>query len=141
MSAPSKVSIFLLGIFVVVWGFSAASAEEGYQQESMMHASGIAVGTALSASSEEISKTDYTCSMCPDVHADTPGNCPQCGMTLVAETSEKSAVVDMSNDICPVSGKEVSGKNFYVYNNTRYGFCCDMCIMKFQKNPEKYLKI
>lgn len=61
------------------------------------------------------------------------------GGTLIGAAPAKE-IVDMENKTCPVSGKEVSEKNFYVYNNTRYGFCCNMCVMKFQKNPEKYLK-
>ncbi len=30
--------------------------------------------------------TTYTCPMHPEIHADHPGKCPKCGMTLVPET-------------------------------------------------------
>lgn len=32
----------------------------------------------------------YTCPMHPDVKSDKPGNCPKCGMTLVAKNSKST---------------------------------------------------
>lgn len=31
----------------------------------------------------------YTCSMHPEIHADKPGKCPKCGMTLIKESSSQ----------------------------------------------------
>lgn len=137
-----KISIILLGFFVVVWGFTAANAEEGHvghHDEPMMHsAEGMAVGAAAQPVTEEMSNTYYTCPMHPEVHSDEPGNCPQCGMALEKKTE---TIVDANNEICPVSDEPISGKHFALYNGKRYGFCCDMCIRKFKKKPEKYIKV
>jgi hypothetical protein len=37
------------------------------------------------ASAKEVAKAQYTCPMHPEVVSDKPGNCPKCGMTLVAK--------------------------------------------------------
>jgi len=36
-------------------------------------------------SSTEVAKAQYTCPMHPEVVSDTPGDCPKCGMPLVAK--------------------------------------------------------
>ncbi len=51
---------------------------------------------------------------------------------------KKAAVVDAGNQICPVTGKKVSGNDFYEYKGKRYGFCCSMCPATFAGDPEKY---
>lgn len=38
-------------------------------------------------------KTRYTCAMHPEVQQDAPGNCPICGMKLIARSSDASASV------------------------------------------------
>ncbi len=48
-------------------------------------------------------------------------------------------IVEVGNKFCPVSGDEVSGKHFVIYQGKRYGLCCPMCEEKFKKNPEKYI--
>jgi hypothetical protein len=35
------------------------------------------------ATTKEVAKVQYTCTMHPEVISDKPGNCPKCGMTLV----------------------------------------------------------
>lgn len=55
--------------------------------------------------------------------------------------SEKAAIVDVGNKICPVSGQAVDGKTFTEYNGKRYGFCCAMCPATFAGDPEKYSAI
>jgi len=55
--------------------------------------------------------------------------------------SPSQSVIDVGNKFCPVSGDEVSGKHFVVYEGKRYGMCCPMCQKDFKKNPEKYVSI
>lgn len=50
----------------------------------------------------------------------------------------ESGIIDLNNKICPVSGKEVNGKNFFEYNGVSYGLCCNMCERDFVKSPEKF---
>jgi CopA family copper-resistance protein len=37
-----------------------------------------------------LNKVSYSCPMHPEIHADKPGNCPKCGMRLVAEKAKVS---------------------------------------------------
>jgi len=54
---------------------------------------------------------------------------------------EASAVVDVGNKICPLTGENVDGKTFYVYKGKRYGLCCPQCGDNFAKDPETYAGI
>ncbi|MBS1723430.1 MAG: efflux RND transporter periplasmic adaptor subunit [Armatimonadetes bacterium] len=45
--------------------------------------------TEKQASTRAAVKDDYTCSMHPEVHSDTPGKCPKCGMDLVKRDTLK----------------------------------------------------
>ena len=56
-----------------------------------------------------------------------------------APTSQPAAVP--INKKCPISGDDVDPKGKTVtYKGKVIGFCCDDCIEKFQKDPEKYMK-
>lgn len=45
------------------------------------------------------------------------------------------------NKKCPITGEDIDPKGKTVtYKGKRVGFCCDDCIEKFEKNPEKYMK-
>ncbi len=60
-----------------------------------------------------------------------------------AESTEKgSKATDAGNRICPVTGEKIdeSQKVAYEYKGKIYNFCCSMCIPKFKKDPEKYIK-
>lgn len=61
------------------------------------------------------------------------------GFNASAFAKAEAGMIDVGNKFCPVSGDEVSGKHFVVYQGKRYGLCCPMCEEKFKKNPEKYL--
>jgi YHS domain-containing protein len=50
----------------------------------------------------------------------------------------ENGIIDLNNKVCPVSGKEVNGKNFFEYNGVSYGLCCNMCERDFAKTPEKF---
>jgi YHS domain-containing protein len=44
------------------------------------------------------------------------------------------------NKKCPISGDDVDPKGKTVtYKGKTVGFCCDDCIEKFNKDPEKYV--
>lgn len=58
---------------------------------------------------------------------------------LAAPVAGSEAVVDVGNTICPISGDKVNAKATAVYQGKRYAFCCENCVAKFKKNPEKYL--
>jgi len=54
------------------------------------------------------------------------------------EPTSKPAIV---NKKCPVSGEDVDPKGKTVtYKGKTVGFCCDDCIEKFEKDPDKYAK-
>lgn len=40
---------------------------------------------------------------------------------------------------CPVMGGEINKAIYTEYKGEKVYFCCDMCIGKFNENPEKYL--
>lgn len=48
------------------------------------------------------------------------------------------------NKICPVSKEEI-GEGMkpvtYEYKGKIYNLCCEMCVEKFKKDPDKYIKI
>jgi Cu+-exporting ATPase len=44
-----------------------------------------------------------------------------------------------TNLICPVTGENADPDVSYAYNGTTYHFCCEGCIAKFKKDPEKYI--
>jgi len=73
-----------------------------------------------------------------------------CGLNAAcaASAAEKStagqketAIVDVGNKICPVTGAKVDGKTTYVYKGKRYNLCCPMCPAMFASDPEKYSAI
>jgi len=58
---------------------------------------------------------------------------------LTAASNTQLKLLDVENKICPVSGDDVSGKHYAAYEGKRYAFCCNQCIKKFNRNPEKYI--
>ena len=40
----------------------------------------------------------------------------------------EAGIIDVGNKVCPISGEEISGKHFTVYQGKRYGFCCAKCL-------------
>jgi YHS domain-containing protein len=57
--------------------------------------------------------------------------------TAVSKTATKKAW----NAVCPIQGDKVDPKvKTVTYNGKEYGFCCEDCIAKFQKDPAKYSK-
>ena len=57
-----------------------------------------------------------------------------------ADTKEVK-IEDVGNKTCPITGSPVTGKDFVVYKEKRYGTCCSGCDKEFLKDPEKYIKI
>ncbi|GAB4295832.1 MAG: hypothetical protein Kow0098_18520 [Ignavibacteriaceae bacterium] len=52
-------------------------------------------------------------------------------------TTEKGEPV---NSMCLVSGEEVDPEITVEYEGKTYAFCCNNCLKKFNKDPEKYIK-
>lgn len=75
--------------------------------------------------------------------------CPMCTKKLKADpdkyfeqASKDGIVFDNIQTFCPVSGKELKEKEVFTdYNGRQIYFCCEGCIAKFNKEPQKYLKI
>jgi len=53
---------------------------------------------------------------------------------------DTAAVKEMEGATCPVLGGPIDKRYSYTYRGTRYYFCCPACIVKFQADPEKYIK-
>jgi len=55
--------------------------------------------------------------------------------------AKTSSVSKPWNTVCPVQGEKVDPKVKTVkYEGKEYGFCCNGCDAKFQKDPAKYAK-
>ena len=54
------------------------------------------------------------------------------------ETSTEKAGT-IVNKTCPITGEPVDKNVTYEYKGKLYGFCCQMCIEEFKKDPEKYI--
>lgn len=60
-----------------------------------------------------------------------------------AVAATDSALEEVGNPICPVSGEKVGemGETVkYEYNGKVYNLCCPMCKKDFDKDPEKFSK-
>jgi len=55
------------------------------------------------------------------------------------ETVETTDAVPVNKYCMVVSEHEVDPKVTLEYEGTVYGFCCEDCIPKFKKDPEKYI--
>lgn len=52
------------------------------------------------------------------------------------EASEDQAEL---NTVCPVSREEADPEITYEYKGKTYALCCNNCLKKFKKDPEKYI--
>ncbi len=57
------------------------------------------------------------------------------GAALVLAGSAFAA--DKPQTLCPISGEKVDKKTFVDYQGQRVYFCCNNCVGKFKKDPEK----
>lgn len=46
-----------------------------------------------------------------------------------------------AQETCPVMGGELDKSIYVDHEGKRVYFCCGMCVEKFKKDPEKYLKV
>lgn len=61
-------------------------------------------------------------------------------MTDAAETASHDAVKAW-NKYCPVAGEEIDPEvRTVMHDGKAYGFCCEGCDSKFEKEPAKYVK-
>lgn len=62
--------------------------------------------------------------------------------TGAESTAEKQAADNGKpfNTVCPVSGEDLDADaKLYTYNGKTYGVCCNKCLAKIRKDPEKYI--
>jgi len=60
----------------------------------------------------------------------------------VEQNSNDQTTIDSTkafNTICPVSTEEVDPEVTYMYKGKTYALCCNNCLKKFKKDPEKYI--
>jgi len=60
----------------------------------------------------------------------------------VEQNSNDETTIDSTkafNTICPVSTEEVDPEVTYMYKGKTYALCCNNCLKKFKKDPEKYI--
>ena len=56
------------------------------------------------------------------------------------ETKEGSEKVKVANIVCPVSGEDIEDHDHLVtYAGKTFALCCNKCVAKFEKDPEKYV--
>ncbi len=55
------------------------------------------------------------------------------------ETTETAKAAPVNKYCMVVSEHEIDPKVTLEYEGTVYGFCCEDCIPKFKKDPEKYI--
>ncbi len=61
--------------------------------------------------------------------------------TVEQNSNDKTAIDSTKafNIICPVSTEEVDPEVTYTYKGKTYALCCNNCLKKFKKDPEKYI--
>ncbi|WP_193212627.1 hypothetical protein [Luteolibacter marinus] len=62
--------------------------------------------------------------------------------TVEAPAPEPAAATAGSAALCPVSGEELGSMGdpyVYVYEGREIKMCCEHCVPKFEKDPQKYL--
>jgi YHS domain-containing protein len=60
----------------------------------------------------------------------------------VEQKSNDKITVDSTkafNTICPVSTEDIDPEVTYTYKGKTYALCCNNCLKKFKKDPEKYI--
>ena len=60
-------------------------------------------------------------------------------MVVVGFIACQKQNVPMNNELCPVSGKHVNGKDTYCHQGKEYNLCSDKCKKSLSENPNKYL--
>ncbi len=56
----------------------------------------------------------------------------------MGETGAAAVLPPGANKTCPVMGEEVDPSVFVSYKGKKVYFCCDNCVKKFEKDPERY---
>jgi|APLak6261662433_1056034.scaffolds.fasta_scaffold00444_4 CopA family copper-resistance protein len=80
--------IIAVAFILVVYSFAQARDMKGMDMKKKQN-------------TQKVQSTTYTCPMHPEIHADKPGKCPKCGMTLVKEKPKavKKSVVKKHNEM------------------------------------------
>lgn len=59
-----------------------------------------------------------------------------CGQKATPEAKAQAA--DIEQKTCPVTGEAINPAVFTEYQGKKVYFCCQGCVAKFEKDPEKY---
>jgi YHS domain-containing protein len=59
--------------------------------------------------------------------------------TAVVHSDSTVADGKIFNSICPVSTEDIDPEITYEYKGKTYAVCCNNCLKKFKKDPEKYI--
>ena len=57
-----------------------------------------------------------------------------------ATPASPGLLIDLGNEVCPVMGGNVNGKDYIEWNHLRIGFCCPGCDRDFLEDPEDALE-
>lgn len=88
-----------LAVLATALLIAACSREESEPAPTAAAHDHSAMAAATGQSQKEATETYYTCPMHPSVNSPTPGQCPICGMNLVAVTrGSESAAVDLGTE-------------------------------------------
>jgi multidrug efflux pump subunit AcrA (membrane-fusion protein) len=71
-------------------GAAPVQAKAPSASKSATRAEATTATTPKDRASSTTGKDEYICTMCPDVHSDKPGDCPNCGMKLVKKSEVQS---------------------------------------------------
>jgi YHS domain-containing protein len=56
------------------------------------------------------------------------------------KAAEQGVLFENIQEVCPVTGEKINKDISEYYQGRTMYFCCDACVSKFNKDPEKYLK-
>ena len=78
---------------------------------------------------------------CASNNSQPPEQSNKAAMPTTAPATQASAAEKPINKYCAVDrDNEVDPTVTYLYQGKVIGFCCEDCIPKFKKDPEKYMK-
>lgn len=84
-------------------------------------------------------KDDASCAKdCPK--AKKGGECPYAKKNKEEKKDAKDKAAGKAQTVCPVMGEPIDKQIYVDYNGYRVYFCCQGCVAKFNKEPEKFLK-
>ncbi len=59
-------------------------------------------------------------------------------LVTVWQHAGQNGCVDVGNQKCPVTGRDVDGKSTYTHQGKRYNLCSTQCQEPFSQDPNRY---